>query len=47
MKIIISPAKKLNLKYATSNKKMKFNFKKEASDLINTLEKNPLKKLRI
>ena len=46
MKIIISPAKKLNLEYATINKKMKFNFKKEASDLINTLEKKSVKEVK-
>ena len=38
MKIIISPAKKLNIENSSINKQMHFKFKKEASDLVNNLQ---------
>ena len=38
MKIIISPAKKLNIENSSINKQMYFKFKKEASDLVNNLQ---------
>ena len=38
MKIIISPAKKLNIENSSINKQMNFKFKKEASDLVNNLQ---------
>ena len=38
MKIIISPAKKLNITNNTVNKKMHFKFLKEASFLVNILQ---------
>jgi len=44
MKIIISPAKKLNIDNGTVNKKMQFDFTKEASILANTLQDRSVKK---
>ena len=38
MKIIISPAKKLNIENGILNKQMQFNFTKEASVLVNILQ---------
>ena len=46
MKIIISPAKKLNIENGTVNKQMQFNFKKEASVLVNILQNKSVKDIK-
>ena len=46
MKIIISPAKKLNIENGSVNKKMQFNFTKEASVLVNTLQNKSVKEIK-
>ena len=46
MKIIISPAKKLNIENGILNKKMQFNFTKEASILVKSLQKKTIKEIK-
>ena len=46
MKIIISPAKKLNIENGAVNKQMQFNFTKEASVLINILQNKSVKDIK-
>ena len=46
MKIIISPAKKLNIENGVVNKQMQFNFTKEASVLINILQNKSVKDIK-
>ena len=46
MKIIISPAKKLNLENGVANKKMKFEFTKEASILVNILQNKSIQEIK-
>ena len=46
MKIIISPAKKLNIENLILNKQMQFNFTKEASVLINILQNKSVKDIK-
>ena len=46
MKIIISPAKKLNIENGAVNKQMQFNFTKEASVLINILQNKSVKNIK-
>ena len=46
MKIIISPAKKLNIENGTLNKKMQFNFIEEASVLVNSLQNKTVDEIK-
>jgi cytoplasmic iron level regulating protein YaaA (DUF328/UPF0246 family) len=46
MKIIISPAKKLNIENGAVNKQMQFNFSKEASVLVKTLQNKSVKEIK-
>ena len=46
MKIIISPAKKLNTENGTVNKQMQFDFVKEASILANNLQQKSVDKIK-
>jgi cytoplasmic iron level regulating protein YaaA (DUF328/UPF0246 family) len=46
MKIIISPAKKLDIENGAVNKLMQFNFAKEASVLVKTLQNKSVKEIK-